>query len=290
MRLVSFHDSKGARIGVMEGSGVLDLSAACPDLPRDMIGFLSAGKPAMDAARTAVSATAERLDPGSVTLLSPVPHPPKILAVGLNYKDHIEETGMKTPKVPIIFNKQSTAANGPYAPIFLPPESEQLDYEGELAVVIGTRCRRVPAGRASEVIAGYTIGNDVSIRDWQLRSPTQMMGKSWDSHCPLGPALVTPDECDGTAEPLKTFVNGEERQSSNTDQLVFTVPVLIEHLSTAFTLEPGDVILTGTCGGVAIAREGQPWMKVGDTVRVEIGALGFIENEVVAEPGGPQIG
>lgn len=290
MRLVTFCEKDGApKIGVLQGEMILDLSVAAPELPTEMVAFLEAGDAAMKAAR-AVAATPGTVKLSDVTLKSPVLRPPKILAVGLNYKEHVEETGRELPQFPIIFNKQSTAANGPFDPVLRPKESVAMDYEGEMGVVIGKRCRRVPKERYAEVIAGYTVLNDVTIRDWQRRTPTMTMGKSWDTHCPMGPAIVTPDEVDISKLELKTLVNGEVRQHSDTSFLIFNVPTLIEHLSTAFTLEPGDVIATGTCAGVAVAMEGTPWLKHGDVVRVEIETLGAIENKIVDDQGGVQIG
>ncbi|MBD3666849.1 MAG: fumarylacetoacetate hydrolase family protein [Parvibaculaceae bacterium] len=285
MRLVTFTEGGATRIGILKGERIVDLSAVAPDLPREMVAFLEGGEKTMAAARKAAEAEGT-LALADVTLESPVLRPPKILAVGLNYREHVEETGRDLPTVPIIFNKQSTAATGPFAPILRPPESVAMDYEGEMGVVVGRRCRRVPKERYAEVIAGYTVLNDVTIRDWQRRSPTMTMGKSWDTHCPMGPALVTADEVDISKLELKTLVNGEVRQHSDTSYLIFDVPTLIEHLSTAFTLEPGDVIATGTCAGVAAAMDGQPWLKDGDVVRVEIETLGAIENRVADDPGG----
>ncbi|AWZ02259.1 ureidoglycolate lyase [Rhodobiaceae bacterium] len=285
MRLITFTDDKSTRIGILQKDQIIDLSAAAPDIPNEMVAFLEAGDAALEKARAAAG-TQATIKLSDVTLESPVLRPPKILAVGLNYREHVEETGRELPKVPIIFNKQSTSATGPFAPILRPHESVAMDYEGEMGVVIGKRCRRVPKDRYAEVVAGYTVLNDVTIRDWQRRSPTMTMGKSWDSHCPMGPSIVTPDEVDISKLELKTLVNGEVRQHSDTSYLIFDVPTLIEHLSTAFTLEPGDVIATGTCAGVAAAMEGMPWLKQGDIVRVEIETLGAIENNVVDDDGG----
>ncbi|WOF75500.1 fumarylacetoacetate hydrolase family protein [Parvibaculaceae bacterium PLY_AMNH_Bact1] len=285
MRLITFTDKKSTRIGVLQGDQIVDLSVAAPDVPNEMVAFLEAGDAALEKARAAANAEAT-IDLSDVTLESPVLRPPKILAVGLNYREHVEETGRELPKVPIIFNKQSTSATRPFGPILRPHESIAMDYEGEMGVVIGKRCRRVPKERYDEVVAGYTVLNDVTIRDWQRASPTMTMGKSWDTHCPMGPALVTADEVDVSKLELKTLVNGDVRQKSDTSYLIFDVPTLIEHLSTAFTLEPGDVIATGTCAGVAAAMEGQPWLKAGDVVRVEIEGLGAIENKVLDDKGG----
>jgi 2-keto-4-pentenoate hydratase/2-oxohepta-3-ene-1,7-dioic acid hydratase in catechol pathway len=285
MKLATFTHDGSTRIGVVEGDEIVDLSVAAPDLPTEMVAFLEAGKPALASAAAAAGSAKGRLALADVHLEQPVLRPPKILAVGLNYKDHIAESGMDTPKHPMIFNKQSTSAHPPYDPFHLPRASSALDYEGELGIVIGKRCRHVPKERASEVIAGYTVVNDVSVRDWQLRVPTMTMGKSWDTHCPTGPWIVTTDEVpDPHSLELKTFVNGEVRQSSNTKHLVFDCFTLVEHLSTAFTLEPGDVIPTGTPGGVGIAKKPPLLLKAGDVVRIEISGIGEIENSVIAEP------
>jgi 2-keto-4-pentenoate hydratase/2-oxohepta-3-ene-1,7-dioic acid hydratase in catechol pathway len=220
-----------------------------------------------------------------VRLEAPIRRPPKILAIGLNYADHVAESGLEAPKVPTVFNKQSTAVTGPYEPIHLPRVSTALDYEGELGLVIGRRCRHVPKQRAREVIAGYLVVNDVSVRDWQLRSPTMTMGKSFDTHCPLGPWITTADEVgDPHSLGLRTWVDGELRQDSNTKELIYDCYDLVEHLSTAFTLEPGDVVSTGTPGGVGIAMKPPRLLQAGDVVRIEIEALGQIENPVVPEP------
>ena len=219
-------------------------------------------------------------------LLAPV-RPRKFLAIGLNYADHIAESGMDAPEFPIFFNKQITCVTGPGADVHMPRVSTLLDYEGELAMVIGTRCRHVPVEQAAEVIAGYTITNDVSVRDWQLRTPTMTMGKSFDTHGPLGPWIVTADELgDPHKLGIRTFVNGELRQDGNTADMVFNCFEQVAHLSQAFTLEPGDVIATGTPAGVGAVRQPFPegLLKVGDVVRVEIDGIGELENTVVAEP------
>jgi 2-keto-4-pentenoate hydratase/2-oxohepta-3-ene-1,7-dioic acid hydratase in catechol pathway len=280
MQLVTFEGggADGRRIGRLEGDAIVDLSRIAPD----MIALLEAGREAVERARRA---TGERIALADAHLAAPVPRPPKILAVGLNYADHVAEMGTEAPKLPIIFNKQATAATGPRDPIHLPRASRLLDYEGELGVVIGRRCRHVPAERAHEVVAGYVVVDDVSVRDWQMRVPTMTMGKSFDTHCPFGPAIVTPEEVgDPHALALTTRVNGELRQSTNTRNLIFDCFALIEHLSTAFTLEPGDLISTGTCGGVAAASKPPKWLVAGDVVRVEIERLGAIENQVIPEP------
>ncbi len=285
MKLATFSHGGDTRIGVVVGDAIVDLRSAAPDLPVEMVAFLEAGDDALAAARRAADSGRDRLALSEIELASPLLRPPKILAVGLNYADHVAETGRERPVHPMIFNKQSTSAHPPYAPFHLPRASDKLDYEGELAVVIGRRCRHVPRDRAAEVVAGYTVANDVSVRDWQIRVPTFTMGKSFDTHCPLGPWIVTSDEVgDPHALDLKTWVNGELRQSSNTKQLIFDCFTLIEHLSTAFTLEPGDVICTGTPGGVGVARKPPLFLVEGDVVKVAIEGIGEIENAVIAEP------
>jgi 2-keto-4-pentenoate hydratase/2-oxohepta-3-ene-1,7-dioic acid hydratase in catechol pathway len=285
MRLATFTHRGVTRIGIVDGDGVLDLAAAAPELPRDMTAFLAGGTPALDAARAASKRAGARLPLADVRLEAPVPRPGKFLAIGLNYADHVAESGMERPWVPVFFNKQSTCVVGPSDPIHLPRASALLDYEGELGFVIGRRCRHVPKERAAEVIAGYVVVDDVSVRDWQLRTPTMTMGKSFDTHGPMGPWLVTPDEVgDPHALELRTWVNGELRQHSNTSQLIFDCFAQVEHLSTAFTLEPGDVVTTGTPSGVGGAMKPPRFLVAGDVVRIEIDKVGRIENRVIPEP------
>jgi 2-keto-4-pentenoate hydratase/2-oxohepta-3-ene-1,7-dioic acid hydratase in catechol pathway len=285
MKLCTFQHANETRIGVIVGEAVVDLAVAAPDLPREMTALLAAGDAALHAAANATSRARERLALDAVRLLSPVLRPPKFLAIGLNYADHVAEAGLETPKLPTVFNKQSTCVAGPRDVVHMPRVSSALDYEGELGFVIGRRCRHVPRARAHEVIAGYLVVNDVSVRDWQLRIPTWTMGKSFDTHGPLGPWLTTSDEAgDPHGLRLRTWVNGELRQDSSTKQLIFDCFALVEHLSTAFTLEPGDVIATGTPGGVGIAMKPPKLPQVGDVMRVEIDGLGALENTVIPEP------
>jgi len=287
MKLVTFTHGGKTRIGAVMAEEIVDVSGQGRNVPSDMLAFLEQGAPALEQAREACASGRERLALADVQLEAPIRRPPKILAVGLNYRDHIEETGRPMPQVPMIFNKQSTAVIGPGAAIWRPKDSVELDYEGELGVVIGKRCRRVPKDKAATVIAGYTIVNDVSVRDWQARSATTTMGKSWDTHCPMGPYIVTTDEVpDPHRLDLKTWVNGELRQHSNTKHLLFNCFDIVEHLSTAFTLEPGDVIATGTPSGVILGMDPKIWLKPGDVVRIAIDQLGVLENPVVDEPAG----
>jgi 2-keto-4-pentenoate hydratase/2-oxohepta-3-ene-1,7-dioic acid hydratase in catechol pathway len=281
MKLATFTHEGRTQVGAVIGDEIADLAGS---VPNTMLALLEDGDRAMAGARSAI-ATARRIPLTKVRLEAPIARPPKILAVGLNYRAHAEECGMPIPTVPVIFNKQSTSASGPFDVVHRPPESKQIDYEGELAVVIGKRCRRVLAADARSVVAGYAVANDVSVRDWQIRVPTMTMGKSWDTHCPFGPWITTTDE---VADPhrldLKTWVNGELRQNANTSDLIFDSDAIIEHLSTAFTLEPGDVIVTGTPSGVGLFMNPQSWLKDGDVVRIEIAGLGTIENRVIDEP------
>ena len=284
MKLATFSHGGDVRIGVVVGELVIDLRAAAPELPTDMVAFLEAGDAAMERARDTQADSDHALAISEVELLAPVPRPGKILAIGLNYRDHIEESGMDAPTTQVWFNKQTTAVNAPYGEIVKPAVSDLLDYEGELVYVVGKRAKHVPADRASEVIAGYGCGNDVSVRDWQMRAPTMQIGKSFDTHAPFGPWIVTPDEVgDPHALGIRTFVNGDKRQDSNTEFLVFDCFDQIAHLTEAFTLEPGDVIFTGTSAGVGAAMQPPGWLKSGDVVRVEIDNIGYIENTVIEE-------
>jgi 2-keto-4-pentenoate hydratase/2-oxohepta-3-ene-1,7-dioic acid hydratase in catechol pathway len=285
MKLATFSHGGATRIGVVVAEEIVDLGAAAPALPRDMAEFLGVGARALDGARDAAARAGSRLPLAGVRLGPVVPRPRKFLAVGLNYKDHIAEAKLEAPKVPMIFNKQTTCVTGPHDPIHLPRASRALDYEGELGFVIGRRCRHVPRERAHEVIAGYCVVNDVSVRDWQMRVPTFTMGKSWDTHGPVGPWLTTPDEVgDPHGLGLRTWVNGELRQNSNTKELLFDCFALVEHLSTAFTLEPGDLVATGTPAGVGGVMRPPKFLVAGDVVRIEIERLGRLENPVIAEP------
>ena len=287
MKLVTYKSDDIEGIGSLELDEIIPFGDD-PSLPTDMLSFLEAGESATNKAMALCKNPKSKISLSDVELLAPISRPPKIIAIGLNYADHLEEVRaagreMETPVVPMIFNKQSLSAAGPYQDVHDPKVSEMLDFEGELTFVIGKKCRHVPKEKAHEVIAGYTIANDLSVRDWQLRVPTFTIGKSFDTHCPFGPAIVTPDEIsDPHNLDLITEVNGEERQSSNTKHLIFNCFDLVEHLSTAFTLEPGDLILTGTPGGVGVI-EGK-FLKNGDTIKISISELGHIENKVINEP------
>ena len=283
MKLATFTHANATRLGVVMDDGIVDLTAAAPDLPREMKALLAAGKPALAAARAATTKASKRLPTADVHLEAPVSHPPEFLAVGLNYADHVEEAKLAKPTFPLFFNKQSVCVTGPYDPIHLPRVSEKLDYEGELGFVIGRKCRHVPRERAHEVIAGYLVVHDVSVRDWQFKAQTMTLGKSFDTHGPIGPWIVTPDEIgDPHALELRTWVNGEQRQHSNTRELIFDCFELVATLSTVFTLEPGLIVSTGTPGGVGGPQK--KYLKVGDVVKIEVERIGHLENHVIPEP------
>ncbi len=213
-----------------------------------------------------------------------IPRPGKVICVGLNYKAHIEETHRDDSDYPVLFTKFATSLTGAYDTIALPQESDAVDYEGELAVVIGARARRVHADHALDVVAGYTVANDVTMRDYQYRTHQWVQGKAWDASTPLGPAMVTADEApDPGALTLRTLVNGEVVQESATNLMIFPVPTLISVISEFATLEPGDVILTGTPAGVGFRREPQLLMGDGDVAVVEIDGIGRTENRFAAE-------
>jgi 2-keto-4-pentenoate hydratase/2-oxohepta-3-ene-1,7-dioic acid hydratase in catechol pathway len=284
MKLATFTHDGTTRIGAVDGDEIVDLAAAARDLPREMVAFLEAGREALGAAHAAM-ADGPRIPLADVRLEAPIARPPKFLAVGLNYADHVAESGRDVPEHPTVFNKQSTCVAGPTDPVHLPRISHVLDYEGELGIVIGRRCRHVSRDDAADVIAGYTVVNDVTVRDWQLRVHTWTMGKSFDTHGPIGPWIVTVDEIpDPHQLRLRTWVNDELRQESNTKELIFDCFTLVEHLSTAFTLEPGDVIATGTPAGVGIGMKPPHLLVAGDVVRIEIEGIGQLENPVIAEP------
>jgi len=292
MKLVTFEHEGEARVGALGDTDVVDLRSAWGGgdaAPASLVALLQGGPAALARARTAAQAApaSARRPLRSVRLLSPLPRPPKILCVGLNYRDHAEETGQPIPKVPIFFTKAVTSVTGPGAPIVLPIDSEQVDYEAELAVVIGTRCRRASPEAARDAVAGYTIMNDVSARDWQFRTSQWFIGKTFDTFAPLGPAVVTADEVgDPHVLDVSLRLNGTEMQRSNTRHLIFDVPALVAELSRVMTLEPGDVIATGTPGGVGFIRKPPVFLKPGDQVEISITRIGTLANPAVAEGAG----
>lgn len=288
MKLVTYLRDNKTSIGKVEGDRVIDLPANDPSLPATMRELLQAGPEALATAQ-AIPASAAHAHPlASVKLLAPLPNPSKFLAIGMNYKKHVEEAskvGVKTPPTQVWFNKQVSCINGPHGDVHLPKVSDKLDYEVELCVVIGKRCRHVSRADARSVIAGYMVCNDVSVRDWQLATPTMTVGKSFDTSGPTGPWIVTPDEiADFDALRLRMWVNGELRQDDFAHQMIHDIDAQIAYLSAAFTLEPGDLLATGTPSGVGVAMDPPRYLKAGDVMRAEIEGIGAIENRVVPEP------
>ncbi len=284
MKLATFTHENQTRIGIVVDDEIVDASQDA-SLPTDMITFLSQGEPARERLQNLVARGAGKIPLAEVHLEAPVLNPQKFLAIGLNYGKHIAETGLDKPEFPTFFNKQSSCVNGPFDPIHLPKVSEKLDYEGELAFVIGKRCRHVPKEKAPDVIAGFTIVNDVSVRDWQFWAQTMTLGKSFDTHGPVGPWIVTPDEIDDPHNlDINVWVDDEQRQAINTSEMIFDCYDMIETLSTAFTLMPGDIISTGTGAGVGVKMKPRGYLKAGQVCRVEIEGIGVIENTVIEEP------
>jgi 2-keto-4-pentenoate hydratase/2-oxohepta-3-ene-1,7-dioic acid hydratase in catechol pathway len=246
-----------------------------------MLALLQQGDAALERAKSA-TAKGQAISLAAVRLCAPVPQPGKIIGIGLNYKDHAAEGGRETPQYPMVFTKATSAVIASGEPIRIPKVTQAVDFEGELAVVIGKRAKDVPPEEALNYVAGYTICNDVSGRDYQRRSGPGV-GKSFDTFAPLGPAIVTRDEVpDPHVLDLRTLVSGEEMQHSNTRHLIFNLNYLIDYLSHIFALEPGDVITTGTPAGVGAFRNPPRFLKPGDTVRIEVEGIGALENPVVA--------
>ncbi len=321
MRLVTFAGRGQTRIGAVDGQWVIDLNRAARSsfaaralarpgararaiLPPSMRQFLAGGGEALGLARELLGASRPALaDPDGIRrlrnegiawgrdeiqLLPPVPSPPKILCVGRNYAEHAREGGAEPPELPIYFGRFPHSLLAPGAPYVLPRVSDQVDYEGELVAVIGRPGRDIPEARALEHVAGYTIFNDISIRNYQRRTTQWMIGKNFDRSGPLGPALVTRDEIpDPQALTLTVDVSGERMQEAGTDTMIFSVAYLIADLSRVMTLETGDLIATGTPSGVGFARKPPRWLRAGDVVRVAITGLGELETPIVASEGRP---
>jgi 2-keto-4-pentenoate hydratase/2-oxohepta-3-ene-1,7-dioic acid hydratase in catechol pathway len=265
MRLCTFLDGASGRLGLVEGGTVFPLEGA------DVMAAILDG-------RTGRAGEPLRLD--GLRLLAPH-RPPKLLGIGLNYRDHAAETGAALPAEPLIFAKLPTAVTGPSGPVRRPAYTEELDYEGELAVVIGRRASRVPEARALDHVFGYCVMNDVSARDRQRAEPQWVRAKGGDTFAPFGPWVTTADEVpDPQALTIRTWVNGDLRQDGRTADMVFGVAELIAYCSESFTLEPGDVISTGTPAGVGVARTPKSFLRPGDVVRIEIDGLGAIEHAI----------
>jgi 2-keto-4-pentenoate hydratase/2-oxohepta-3-ene-1,7-dioic acid hydratase in catechol pathway len=291
MKLATFIDQAGPpRIGLVDGQEIADVCRANDRLPGDLVMLLSAGHEALKAVEAAAR-RAPRIPISQVRLAPPVRMPRKFLGLGMSFRSHIEHVrakGGEEPPHQIWFNKQVTCVSGPYDPIHLPSVTKELDYEGELAIVIGTRARHVRKRDAASVIAGFMVCNDVSVRDWQRRSPTAMLGKSFDTHGPTGPWLTTADEVlNAQSLRIRTWVDGELRQDGSTSELIYSFGEMLEELSAVFTLEPGDILATGTPAGSGSSFSPPRYLTAGQSVRVEIEALGQIENRVIPEPDPP---
>ncbi len=301
MKLVSFRLPSGPpRLGALldEGRAVLDLASPAAGIPepRHFLECFDLDGPVLPEARSLWERLRERPEElerlrargavrgrSEVELLAPVPRPGKVLCIGLNYRDHAQESNSLLPERPLLFSKFPTCVVGPGATVRVPPGSSQLDYEAELAVVIGRRACRVSAARAAEHVLGYTNFNDVSARDFQFKDGQWQRGKSCDTFAPMGEYVATTDEIpDPHRLRIRLRLNGRTMQDSSTDQLIFGVPQLVESLSEHVTLEPGDVIATGTPPGVGFARKPPVWMRPGDVVEVEIEGLGVLANAIAA--------
>ncbi|MDD2864181.1 MAG: fumarylacetoacetate hydrolase family protein [Methylococcales bacterium] len=281
MKLATFIYQNQTHIGAVVDNHMVD-GLADASLPTDMIEFLEQGDSALQRMQALIATEKNRIPLADVKLLAPIPRPRKFLGIGLNYADHVDETGLEKPEYPMFFTKQSSCVIGQGDAIQIPPVSEKVDYEGELAFVIGKKCKNVSGENAHYVIAGFTIANDVTVRDWQFRTPTWTLGKSFDTHGPLGPWIVTADEISNPhALNLKTWVDNELRQNSNTCYMMFNCYEMIAYLSQAMTLEVGDVITTGTPSGVGVKMKPRGYLKPGQTVKIEIEGIGTLSNSVI---------
>jgi 2-keto-4-pentenoate hydratase/2-oxohepta-3-ene-1,7-dioic acid hydratase in catechol pathway len=283
MRFVTLQREGYAEPGVLLGGELIGIGGAGFD---SVLAVIAGGADALDRVRRWLKnpPPGEPFDPARTRLPAPVPRPPKIICIGLNYSDHAAESNLPIPSTPTVFAKFQTAVTGHRHPIVLPKSSAKPDYEAEFAVVIGKGGRYIPEERWREHVFGYTIVNDVSARDFQMATTQWMIGKTFDTFAPIGPAIVTADEiADPHALDISLTLNGEVMQRSNTRHLIFGVPKLIAFLSSVFTLEPGDVISTGTPSGVGFARKPPRWLKPGDEVVVRVEGLGELVNPVVAE-------
>lgn len=282
MKIARYSIGGEEKIGLING-GILAIDRHLANAPKDIVQLIAEWERFEPGLRSIQNKLPDH-DVSDVKLLAPVPSPRKILGIGLNYADHLAESGMAAPEDQLWFSKAPTCANGPFDPISLPRVSSQLDYEAELVVVIGRRVRYATRDEAQNAIFGYCAGNDVTVRDWQFKTSQFMLGKSFDTHAPHGPWIVTADEISPQQGlEISCRVNGEVRQHSNTKHMFFDPIAQIQHLSQVMTLEPGDLLFTGTPEGVGAVRNPPVWLKQGDRVRVEIAGIGAIENEVVPD-------
>ena len=288
MKLVTFVENGSSHVGALRTQNgqelVVDLGAAAPGLPTDMIALLEAGGSALARARDAVAKSTAGRPLSEVKLKAPIPRPGKIICIGLNYSDHAAETGQAIPTVPIVFAKYENTVIADGESIVLPKVSQQVDYEAELGFVIGRRGRYISEADALSYVMGYLPVNDVSARDYQNRTSQWTMGKTFDTFAPMGPAITTADEIrDPHNLNIRLTIGSEVLQNSNTRNLIFGIPKLVASLSEVMTLEPGDIVSTGTPPGVGSARKPPRWLRPGDVVRIEIEGIGVLSNPVVAE-------
>ncbi len=280
MRFVTYSSAEGPRVAAVHQGQYVDLNKADAHFPSSLKALLAQGPEALKMAASVVERAPGFL-PKGVKLLAPIPDPQKVLCVGLNYADHARESGMQPPAEPVYFNKFPTAVAAHEQTVMLPKVSTQVDYEAELVVVIGRGGRNIAEADALKHVAGYCVGNDVSARDWQLEKPGKqwLLGKSFDTFAPFGPEFVTADEVgDAGNLRIQLRLNGQTMQDSSTSQFIFGVPKLIAYVSQVCTLEPGDVIFTGTPPGVGMARKPPVFLKPGDVMEVEIEKLGVLKN------------
>jgi 2-keto-4-pentenoate hydratase/2-oxohepta-3-ene-1,7-dioic acid hydratase in catechol pathway len=287
MKLMMFEKDGGAALGLVDGDAVVDLAAADASLPKDLLTLIAAGPSGLGAVKAATAKAPQpaRRPLSAVKAALPLARPGKFICVGLNYALHAKEGGHEIPTYPSFFLRVPTSLTAAGQPVLRPKVSIQLDYECELTIVIGRRGRHIPESKALEHVFGYTLFNDVSVRDFQRKTSQWTPGKNFDSTGPLGPWVVTADELPLGASGLRirTRVNGETMQDSNTSDMIFSTARIIALLSEFMTLEPGDMIATGTPSGVAHARKPPTWMKAGDTVEVEVEGIGVLSNPIVDE-------
>lgn len=277
MKLVTFEEGGSTRPGLVVNGGIVDLGA---EGFKDAIAFIGAA----ESVQTELAIKQPAVALNKVRLLAPVPAPPRIFGIGVNYAEHAKETGHDTQKVPTVFIVLSSAVVGPGAEVVLPKASAKVDYEAELAVVIGKAGYQIPAAKAMEHVFGYTCMNDVSARDVQTATTQWSLGKSFPTFAPMGPWVVTKDEiADPHALGISLTIGGEKLQDSNTSNLIFKIPALIEYLSGITPLQVGDVISTGTPAGVGMGRTPQRWLKPGEEMTIHIDGIGELRNRLVAE-------
>jgi 2-keto-4-pentenoate hydratase/2-oxohepta-3-ene-1,7-dioic acid hydratase in catechol pathway len=285
MRLITYRSDTGPRVAGLRDGLAVDLHGADPAVPSCVKQLLGQGPEGLARAAQAL-ARGQGVPLASLQLTPLIPNPEKVICIGLNYADHARESNMALPDEPVFFSKFSSAVAAPGAPIVLPKASSEVDYEAELVVVIGRGGRHIRREDALHHVAAYCCGNDVSARDWQLRKPggQWLLGKSFDSFAPFGPALVTADEVpDPSRLAIELRLNGQVMQQSSTSQLIFSIEQLVAYVSQVCTLSPGDLIFTGTPPGVGFARKPPVWLRPGDVVEVEIAGLGVLRSSVVAE-------